>query len=69
MTDRAKIANVRSIVEQKQSKGARRAVKQSREMIPVGRSSANSSRSSNQLRVTPDSVSLADRHASELANM
>ena len=66
MTDRAKIANVRSIVEQKQTKGARRAVKQSREMIPVGRSSANSS---NQLRVAPDSVSLADRQTAELANM
>jgi len=66
MTDRAKIANVRSIVEQTQTKGTRRAVKQSRDLVPVARVDA---RGGNQLKVAPDSVSLADRHTAELANM
>ncbi len=67
MTDRAKIANVRSIIQQKQSKGQRRAVKQSREMVPVSRITANGG--PNQLRTQSDSVNLADRHTAELANM
>jgi len=66
MTDRAKIANVRSIVEQKQTKGQRRAVKGSRDLVPVNRLRGQGG---NQLRVAPDSVSLADRHTAELANM
>lgn len=67
MTDRAKIANVRSIVEQKQSKGQRRAAKQGRDMVPVGRVSTSSG--DGDLRVAPNSVTLADQHAAEMANM
>jgi len=66
MTDRAKIANVRSIIQRKQGKGARRASKQSRELVPVSRASSGGG---NQLRVAPDSVSMADRHRAQLANM
>jgi len=66
MTDRAKIANVRSIIQQKQSKGARRAIKQSKDLVPVSR---RHSGGSNQMRVAADSVSLADRQTAELANM
>jgi protein-tyrosine kinase len=67
MTDRAKIANVRSIVEQTQSKGQRRAVKKGRDMVPL--STSTRPNGTNQLKVAPDSVSLADRHSAELANM
>lgn len=67
MTDRAKIANVRSIVEQKQSKGQRRAAKQGRDMVPVGR--VTSSSSDSELNGAHNSVTVADRHAAEMANM
>jgi len=68
MTDRAKIANVRSIIQQKQAKGARRAAKQSRDLVPMSRLRAGAGGDS-QLRVAPDSVSLADRQTAELSNM
>ncbi len=66
MTDRATIANVRSIVQQQQSKFARRKRKESgRAMVPVSRPSQGST----QLRAANDSVSLADRARADLANM
>jgi len=68
MTDRAKIANVRSIVQQKHAKSARRAAKQSRDLVPVSRLRADAGGDS-QLRVAPDSVSLADRQTAELTQM
>ena len=65
MTDRAKFANVRSMLDQKQGKSDRRERKVGRSMVPV----ASSSRGSNQLRAANDSVSLADRARADLANM
>ncbi len=65
MTDRAKIANVRSIVQQQQGKSIRRKRKQSgRSMVPVG-----SARSKKNLRAPSDSVSLSDKARADLANM
>lgn len=65
MTDRAKFANVRSMLDQQQGKSERRSRKSGRAMVPLGKSSG----SSNQLRAANDSVSLADRDRAELANM
>ncbi len=66
MTDRAKIANVLSITEQKQNKSTRRERKiASRALVPLNRPS----RSNTQLRAANDSVSLADRARADLANM
>lgn len=65
MTDRAKFANVRSMLDQQQGKSERRNRKTSRAMVPVGRASGGS----NQLRAANDSVSLADRARADLANM
>lgn len=65
MTDRAKFANVRSMLDQQQGKSERRSRKSSRAMVPVGRATGGS----NQLRAANDSVSLADRARADLANM
>ncbi len=65
MTDRAKFANVRSMLDQQQGKSERRSRKSGRAMVPVGRTTGGS----NQLRAANDSVSLADRARADLANM
>lgn len=65
MTDRAKFANVRSMLDQKQGKSDRRSRKSGRSMVPLGKSTGGS----NQLRAANDSVSLADRARADLANM
>jgi len=65
MTDRAKIANVRSMLDQQQGKSRRRVSKGGRELVPTGRRIGGST----QLRAANDSVSLADRARAELANM
>ncbi|ASJ74976.1 CpsD/CapB family tyrosine-protein kinase [Granulosicoccus antarcticus] len=66
MTDRAKIANVRSMLDQQQGKSERRDRKSGRSMVPLSRSAGGSS---NQLRAANDSVGLADRARADLANM
>ncbi len=67
MTDRAKIANVRSIVEQQQGKRARRDRKSNgRSMVPVHRKTSGRSTG----HATKDSaVTLADQARADLANM
>ena len=65
MTDRAKFANVRSMLDQQRGKSERRSRKSSRAMVPVGRATGGS----NQLRAANDSVGLADRARADLANM
>lgn len=67
MTDRAKIANVKSMVEQQQNKSLRRNRKVGRSMVPMDRQTAGSN--SQQLKAANDSVSLADRARADLANM
>ncbi len=66
MTDRAKIANVRSIVQQQQGKSLRRKRKTGRAMVPV---SGGKGRSKTDLLSTNDKVSIADRARADLANM
>lgn len=66
MTNRAKFANAKSMLEQQQEKANRRTRKAGREMIPVNRPSNGGS---NQLQAANDSVSLADRARADLANM
>lgn len=66
MTDRAKIANVRSIVQQQQGKRIRRDRKQTgRSMVPVNRTTQGRT----NLKAANDSVSLADKARADLANM
>ena len=65
MTDRAKFANVRWMLDQQRDKSERRHRKGGRSMVPLGKSSGGS----NQLRAANDSVSLADRARADLANM
>ena len=65
MTDRAKFANVKSMLEQQQGKSDRRSRKGSRELVPV----SSSERGSHQLRAANESVSLADRARADMANM
>jgi len=66
MTDRAKIANVRSIVQQQQGKKLRRKRKETgRSMVPVHRTTQGRT----NLEAANDSVSLADRARADLANM
>ncbi len=65
MTDRAKFANVRSMLDQQRDKSVRRDRKVGRSMVPLGKTSGGS----NQLRAANDSVSLADRARADLANM
>lgn len=65
MTDRAKFANVKSMLEQQQGKSERRSRKTGRSMVPMARRSG----SKNQLRAANDSVSLADRARADMANM
>lgn len=65
MTDRAKFANVRSMLEQQQEKSGRRGKKLGRAMVPV----AATTRGSHQLRAANDSVSLAEKARADLANM
>lgn len=66
MTNRAKFANAKSMLEQQQEKSGRRTRKAGRDMVPVNRPSDGGS---NQLRAANDSVSLADRARADLANM
>jgi len=66
MTDRAKIANVRSIVQQQQGKRTRRKRKENgRSMVPVNRTTSGRT----NLSTANDSVSLADKARADLANM
>ena len=66
MTDRAKIANVRSIVQQQQGKRLRRSRKETgRSMVPVNRTTQGRT----NLKAASDSVSLADKARADLANM
>jgi len=66
MTDRAKIANVRSIVQQQQTKQTRRKRKETgQSMVPVNRTTNGRT----NLRAANDSVSLADKARADLANM
>ncbi len=66
MTDRAKIANVRSIVQQQQSKTDRRKLKSTgRAMVALGQTSNGSK----EVRKLNDSVGIADRARADLANM
>ncbi|MFK7862022.1 MAG: CpsD/CapB family tyrosine-protein kinase [Granulosicoccus sp.] len=65
MTDRAKFANVRSMLEQQQEKSGRRNKKLGRSMVPV----ASTSGGSHQLRAANDSVTLAEKARADLANM
>jgi len=66
MTDRAKIANVRSIVQQQQGKRLRRNKKETgRSMVPVHRTTQGRT----NLSAATDSVSLADQARADLANM
>ncbi len=66
MTDRAKIANVRSMLEQQQGKSDRRSRKTGRSMVPLSRPGDGNR---TQLRAANDSVSLADKARADLANM
>lgn len=66
MTDRAKIANVRSIVQQQQGKRLRRKRKETgRSMVPVNRTTHGRT----NISATHDSVGLADKARADLANM
>ena len=65
MTDRAKVANVRSMLQQQQDKSERRGRKAGRSMVTVDESRGGS----RELRAANDSVSLADRARADLANM
>jgi len=66
MTDRAKIANVRSIVQQQQGKRLRRKREETgRSMVPVNRTTQGRT----NLKAANDSVSLADKARADLANM
>jgi len=66
VTDRAKIANVRSIVQQQQGKRLRRDRKQTgRSMVPVNRTTHGRT----NISASNDSVSLADKARADLANM
>lgn len=66
MTDRAKIANVKSIAQQQQGKRERRERKgMSRSMVPVD----TSEQTKTNLQVANESVSLADKARQDLSNM
>ncbi len=66
MTDRAKIANVRSIVQQQQGKKLRRNRKDTgRSMVPVNRTTQGRT----NIKAANDSVSLADKARADMANM
>ena len=65
MTDRSKVANVRSMLQQQQDKAERRGRKDGRSMVPVEKPTAGA----RQLKAANDSVSLADRARADLANM
>jgi len=66
VTDRAKIANVRSIVQQQQGKRLRRKRKETgRAMVPVNRNMQGRT----NLSAAADSVTLADKARADLANM
>ncbi|PID59925.1 MAG: hypothetical protein CSB44_12265 [Gammaproteobacteria bacterium] len=65
MTDRAKIANVRSVLQQQQGKAQRRHLKRERSMVPLG--SSDSRR--RDIRRGNDSISLAEKARADLANM
>lgn len=65
MTDRAKIANVRSMLDQQQGKSERRDSKAGKSLVPLSRPSQGS----HQLRAANESVSLADKDRADLANM
>lgn len=65
MTDRAKFANVRSMLEQQQGKSLRRNRKVGRSLVPLTPEKGQS----HELRAANDSVSLADRARADVANM
>ncbi len=66
MTDRAKIANVRSILQQQQGKSDRRNLKSAgRSMIALGKTTSGSK----EVKKLNDSVSISDRARADLANM
>jgi len=66
MTDRAKIANVRSIVDQQQGKRIRRKRKETgHSMVPVNRTTQGRT----HISAANDSVSLADKARADLTNM
>jgi Mrp family chromosome partitioning ATPase len=66
MTDRAKIANVKSIVQQQQGKRERRERKSmNRSMVPVN----PKEQPKTSLQVANESVSLADKARADLSNM
>jgi Mrp family chromosome partitioning ATPase len=67
MTDRAKIANVKSMVEQQQGKNLRRNLKAGQSLVPVRREPAKGGNT--QLKAANESVSLADRARADLAKM
>lgn len=65
MTDRATIANVKSMLDQKLAKSDRRSRKAGRQLVPA----AKNQRGGHQLRAANDAVSLADRARADLARM
>ena len=65
MTDRSRIANVRSIADQAAGKSARRTRKGGGQLVPVGRRRGGGADSRGEL----DAVAVADRARAELANM
>ena len=65
MTDRSKIANVRSIADQTAGKSARRVRKTGRQLVPAGTRSGGGSGPRGAL----DAVTVSDRARAELANM
>lgn len=71
MTDRAKIANVRSILENTSRKSDRRDRKRTagNAMVPVGEKRSRRDSNRQQLKAANDAVSLADRERLELARM
>ncbi len=65
MTDRSRIANVRSIIEQTEGKAARRGSKNGRNLVPVTRRRQERTRGSDER----DLVSVDDRARAELQSM
>ncbi|MFK7893669.1 MAG: CpsD/CapB family tyrosine-protein kinase [Granulosicoccus sp.] len=66
MTDRAKIANVKSLAELQREKTQRRSAKTGRSLVPVGKRAPGSR---HLLRAANDSASLAEKLQAELARM
>lgn len=68
MTDRAKFANVKSMLEQQQGKSERRSRKTGQSLVPVSHD-RTPVRGRNELRAANDSVGLAEKARADLANM